>query len=281
MLTHDQREFFSEHGYLVVPQLIPREQVDAVVDAIWTFLDFDRNNPSDWYREPHRPNGMVELYHHQALWDVRQNPRMHQLFADLFQREDLWVFLDRANLKPPPNAAAPEYDHPGMVHWDMDVRETPLPYQVQGVLYLDDTAEGEGGFQCVPGVHRWVSKWAQGRPDEEIRDQRLDLRHAEIGAPREIEASAGDFIIWHSALPHGNSRNRSDKPRLAQYVRMFPADPQNTALREQRIASWRERTHPAFQNPRAFPGDPRRREQQSPPAELTALGQRLLGLSDW
>ena len=281
MLTDEQREFFDEQGYLVVPQLIPREQVEAVVDAIWDFLDFDRSDSSDWHREPHRPNGMVEMYHHQALWDVRQNPRVYELFVDLFEREDLWVFLDRANLKPPPREDAPEYDHPGMIHWDMDVRQTPLPYEVQGVLYLVDTAAGEGGFQCVPGVHRWVSEWAQGRADEEIRDQRLDLRHEEIGAPQEISARAGDFIIWHSALPHGNSRNRSDKPRLAQYVRMFPARPQDAELREQRVASWRERMPPAFQNPRAFPGDPRRREQQSPPAELTSLGRRLLGLDDW
>ena len=282
ILTADQRAFFDQHGYLVVPDLIPREQVDAVVDAIWDFLDFDREDSSGWYRPPHRHNGMVEMYHHQAMWDVRQNPRMHELFVDLFGREDLWVFLDRANLKPPPNEACPEYDHPGMVHWDLDVREQPLPYQVQGVLYLDDTAAGEGGFQCLPGVHRWVSEWAQGRADEEIRDQRLDLLHADaMGQAIEVEAKAGDFIIWNSALPHGNSRNRSNKPRLAQYVRLFPAEPHDAELLEQRVTSWRERTHPAFQNPRAFPGDPRGREQQSPPAELTPLGRRLLGLDDW
>ena len=282
MLTDQQRAFFEEQGYLVVPQLIPRELVDAVVDAIWEFLGFDREDPSGWYREPHRHNGMVEMYHHQALWDVRQHPRMYELFVDLFGREDLWVFLDRANLKPPPREDAPAYDHPGMVHWDMDVRQRPLPYQVQGVLYLVDTAAGEGGFQCVPGVHRWVSDWAQGRSDEEIRDQRLDLRHArEIGAPIEVEAEAGDFIVWHSALPHGNSRNCSEKPRLAQYVRMFPAEPGNAELREQRVASWRERAHPAFQNPRAFPGDSRGRERESAAAELTPLGRRLLGLDEW
>ena len=282
MLTDQQRAFFDEQGYLVVRQLIPREQVDAVVDAIWEFLGFDREDPSGWYREPHRHNGMVEMYHHQALWDVRQHPRMYELFVDLFEREDLWVFLDRANLKPPPRGDAPAYDHPGMVHWDMDVRQRPLPYQVQGVLYLVDTAAGEGGFQCVPGVHRWVSDWAQGRSDEEIRDQRLDLRHAgEIGAPIEVEAEAGDFIVWHSALPHGNSRNCSEKPRLAQYVRMFPAEPGNAELREQRVASWRERAHPAFQNPRAFPGDSRGRERESAAAELTPLGRRLLGLDEW
>ena len=103
----------------------------------------------------------------------------------------------------------------------------------------------------------------------------------QIGPPIEVEADAGDFIVWHSALPHGNSRNLSGKPRLAQYVRMFPAEPSNEELREQRIASWRDSAHPAFQNPRAFPGDPRGKEAATPPAELTPLGRRLLGLDNW
>ncbi|MXX80950.1 MAG: phytanoyl-CoA dioxygenase family protein [Chloroflexi bacterium] len=282
MLTDADRDFFDQNGYLVVHQLIPRKQVEAVTDAIWDFLEFDRGQPSDWYREPHRPNGMVEMYHHQALWDVRQNPRIYELFRDLFGRDDLWVFIDRANLKPPPNESHPEYDHQGMVHWDIDVRETPTPFLVQGVLYLVDTREGEGGFQCVPGVHRRAAEISAGISDQDLRHQQLHERFPEqIGPPIEIEANAGDFIIWHSALPHGNSRNLSNKPRLAQYVRLFPAEPSNEELREQRIASWRKSTHPAFQNPRAFPGDPRAKEAMTPPAELTPLGRKLLGLDDW
>ncbi len=282
MLTDADRAFFDQNGYLVVRGLIPADLVAAVTDAIWEFLEFDRNDPADWYREPHRVNGMVEMYHHQALWDVRQHPRVYELFRDLFGRDDLWVFIDRANLKPPPNQAHPEYDHHGMVHWDIDVRRAPIPFEVQGVLYLVDTRQGEGGFQCVPGAHRRAGAIAAGISDEDLRHQQLHERFPEqIGPPIEIEADAGDFIVWHSALPHGNSRNRSDKPRLAQYVRLFPAQPSNETLRELRIASWRESAHPAFQNPRAFPGDPRRREALTPPAELTPLGRRLLGLDDW
>ena len=282
MLSDFDRDFFEQHGFLVVRQLIPREQVQAVVDAIWDFLEFDPNDPSDWYREPHRVNGMVEMYHHQALWDVRQNPQMYELFRELFGQDDLWVFLDRSNLKPPPNEDHPEYDHHGMVHWDLDVRQTPIPFQVQGVLYLVDTRQGEGGFQCIPGAHRRASEIAAGISDQDLRHQQLHERFPEqLGPPVEVEANAGDFIIWHSALPHGNSRNFSNKPRLAQYVRLFPAELADEELREARIASWQESTHPAFQNPRAFPGDPRGKEAESPPAELTPLGRRLLGLDDW
>ena len=177
----------------------------------------------------------------------------------------------------------PEYDHHGMVHWDIDVRETPTPFLVQGVLYLVDTRQGEGGFQCVPGIHRRAAEVASDISDDDLRHQQLHERFPEqIGPP--IEGRSRRRAISSSGtppLPHGNSRNFADKPRLAQYVRCFPADPADEELREARIASWRESSHPVFQNPRAFPGDPRGREAESPPAELTPLGRKLLGLDDW
>jgi ectoine hydroxylase-related dioxygenase (phytanoyl-CoA dioxygenase family) len=40
--------------------------------------------------------------------------------------------------------------------------------------------------------------------------------------PRAIGGRAGDLVIWHQALPHGASPNRGTRPRLVQYVNMFP-----------------------------------------------------------
>ena len=31
-------------------------------------------------------------------------------------------------------------------------------------------------------------------------------------------------VIWHHALPHGASPNHTDRPRLAQYITMYPPD---------------------------------------------------------
>jgi hypothetical protein len=35
---------------------------------------------------------------------------------------------------------------------------------VQGVLYLTDTTEDMGGFQCVPGMHRNLEDWIKTQP---------------------------------------------------------------------------------------------------------------------
>jgi hypothetical protein len=67
--------------------------------------------------------------------------------------------------------------------------------------------------------------------------------------------------------------------RLAQYITFTPANEGDVALREERIASWRERQAPTGY---AFPGDPREWERtRYPAAQLTALGERILGLRGW
>ena len=44
---------------------------------------------------------MVEVYNHQYLWDNRMERRVYDSFVDIWDREDLWVAIDRANLNPP------------------------------------------------------------------------------------------------------------------------------------------------------------------------------------
>ena len=282
-LSDQDLAFFDQHGYLVVRQAVERVRREAVAAAIWDFLGMDRNDPQDWYRPPHRTNGMVEMYHHPSMWDVRQDPLLYEAFSQILGRPDLWVSLDRANMKPPPHPAHADYAHPGMVHWDIDIRQRPLQLQVQGVLYLSDTPAGAGGFQCVPGFQRRAEQWVSGRPEEEIlrsQDVReLDASEFENVIP--IEGEAGDFIIWHSALPHGNSPNDSNQPRLALYITMYPQRSAEPELAANRIASWNDRSCPSFQG-RAFPGDERAWEPAHYEAPvLSELGKRLLGVDPW
>lgn len=91
---------------------------------------------------------------------------------------------------------------------------------------------------------------------------------------------AGDLLIFNSLLPHGIRPNRSlDKVRIAQYVSMVPAQEHDQAIVDWRITSWKNRIAPEGY---AFPGDPRNWEQiRYPKADLTELGEKLLGLKKW
>ncbi len=271
VLSAEDRTFWEKNGYVVIHNAVPQENLEAVVNDIWDFLGVDRNDPESWYKAPISKAGMLEMYHTQSLWNNRQYPRVHQAFADIWNREDLWVSFDRANMNPP---ARPEWDYQGMVHWDVDTSQNPIPFFVQGVLYLEDTSAEQGGFQCVAGFHNRFAEWVKTQPED--RDPwHPALEGLEV---KTIPGKAGDLLIWHNLLPHGNSRNRSTKPRLAQYITMSPAKEGDEETRQYRINAWRERKPPRG---KAFPGDPRGFEQNRPSAELTELGKKLLGLERW
>lgn len=270
------RTRIESHGYVIVPRVVPPNLLDAVVDDIWGHVGADRADRESWYKPGIvASTGMVEMYHYQSMWNVRQHPRVHEIFAEVHGTEKLWVSIDRTNLKPPADPAHPEHDHKGFIHWDTDTSKYPeIPFRVQGVLALTETTADMGGFQCVPEIYRELGAWIARQPAD--RDpRRPDLAGYTIS---KLAMQPGDLVIWTTLLPHGNGHNVSNRPRLAQYVTMNPADEANAELREARIDCWRTNRP---MSARAFPGDPRGTESGKPPAELTSLGRKLLGQDPW
>lgn len=278
VLSEDDWYFWLENGYVVIKNAVPREQALKTAAFIWDFEGKDANDPETWYTpslsemkmKELTNTGMVEVYNNQALWDNRQYPKVHQAFADIWGTEKLWVTIDRANLNFP---IRPGHEYKGFIHWDYDPETKPQ--NVQGVLALaDQTDENMGGFQCIPELFRNYDTWKLSQPED--RDH---FKPDTTGfTPTKVKMEAGDLLIFNSSQPHGIRVNNSDKVRVAQYISMMPAEEDNDAIREWRISSWKERKSPeGF----AFPGDPLKREQDHPVAELSTLGKKLLGLENW
>lgn len=282
VLSAEDWAFWRYYGYVVVKRAVSREQARATADFLWAFEEKDPDDPSTWYAPPRAEmemkelvgTGMVEVYNHQLLWDNRQTPRVYEAFVDVWGTEKLWVTIDRANLNVP---IRPGYEYRGFIHWDYDPETNPQ--QVQGVLALNDqTDPGMGGFQCIPWLYRNYHEWKKTQPDD--RDYfKPDISGLEEHLVK-VPLEAGDLLIFNSQLPHGIRPNHSgDQVRIAQYISMMPADEGNESLRQWRINSWRHRIAPEGY---AFPGDPRNWEQtRYERADLTELGERLLGLRSW
>lgn len=282
VLSEADWEFWRHNGYVVVKQAVSREQAQRTADFLWEFEDKDPHDPETWYTAPRAEmqmkeligTGMVEVYNHQRLWDNRMTPRVYDAFVDIWGTEELWVTIDRANLNFP---MRPGHTYEGFIHWDYDPETRPQ--NVQGVLALaDQTDENMGGFQCIPELFRTYDTWKLTQPADRDRFQ-PDITGLEAHLVK-VPLEAGDLLIFHSMQPHGIRPNRSQgQVRIAQYISMMPAEADNEALRQWRIRSWRDRIAPAGY---AFPGDPRRYEQtRYQAAELTELGEKLLGLRAW
>ena len=282
VLSEAEWEHWIQQGYVVIKQAIPRSQALKTATFIWEFEEKDPDDPSTWYTEPRAEmqmkelagTGMVEVYNHQVLWNNRQEPKIYKAFMDVWGTPELWVTIDRANLNFP---SRPGFEQKGFIHWDYD--PDTKPQNVQGVLALSDQTDPEmGGFQCIPWLYRNYEEWKKGQPDN--RDPfKPDITGLEDKLVK-VELEAGDLMIFNSLLPHGIRPNRSkEKVRIAQYISMMPAEPENDALKQWRIHSWKNRVAPEGY---AFPGDPRGWERKKyPTAELTELGSKLLGLHPW
>jgi hypothetical protein len=308
-LTESQYAAWERDGYLVLPGIVPLDLCANAATTIRTFIGADDSRPGTWYtntqdiydarlspRPAHGPCGMVQLYHHATLWALRQHPAVHACFADVYGTERLYVTCDRAHFKPPQSAVHPAWSDAGPVHsglhWDVDTTDRPVPFSVQGVVYLEDTMADTGALRVVPAC----------------RGRLGSIDDSEAVA---VEGAAGSLILWHSATKHGPGRNTSDRPRVSAYIAMLPVDaspflgkrPPDTALslsdsgtlaydedprrprlsRDARIDRW----------PRHLPlldEDPRESEHdRAPPGEeggepfggLTPLGRRLVGLDEW
>eukprot|EP01089_Gocevia_fonbrunei_P007539 TRINITY_DN1870_c0_g1_i3.p1 TRINITY_DN1870_c0_g1~~TRINITY_DN1870_c0_g1_i3.p1 ORF type:complete len:277 (-),score=49.23 TRINITY_DN1870_c0_g1_i3:64-894(-) len=137
--------------------------------------------------------------------------------------------------------------------------------KVQGLLVLADSTENDGGFQTIPGFHKFLPTWAKqikSHPNESfvyVPQEEKFTDHAQ-----KITAKKGSLIVWSSRMPHCNFPNSGSRFRYCQYVKMFStvyAD-----LVESELGQARKKALIARQ-PEEF--------------VVSELGEKLFGLKEW
>ena len=271
MISQAQKQFLAEEGYVVIPEVIPHEVCDAVIQTIMAYTGVDLDDPDSWYLNSSEGHGIVPLHHDQALWNLRQIPAVHQIFASLYGTESLWVSVDRVSYKPPWSASMTEWTQ-APVHWDCDPWQTnELSYQ--GVVYLTDTSADQGAFACVPSIYKSLESYCiQHEADEHRRSPQVadnDLLP--------VEGSRGSLVVFNRLMPHTSVINRSLDHRFVQYVTMQPA---GTEQARQKLAD-------QFLNgmPPQWAINQQIKDQQipepGPVPRLSSLGRKLAGLDRW
>ncbi|ASU34276.1 phytanoyl-CoA dioxygenase family protein [Mucilaginibacter xinganensis] len=217
ILDDEQVDFWERNGYIVLKNAVPKEDCEKTIETICSFIQIDRNNPDTWYNQHHARQGiMVQLFQHPVLEKNRDSPFIRAVFEQLWNRKDIWVTADRVGFNPPETE---NWKFPGpRLHWDTKLN-LPLPFGLQGILYLADTEANQGAFSLVPGFHHRLDSWvgSLGPGADPYKENLYELGCIPIAA------NAGDFIIWHHALPHGSSPNTASKPRFVQYFTYDPA----------------------------------------------------------
>ena len=266
-----QRAELFERGVLVVEDVVPVALCEAVVEATAKFLGVTPDDPGTWYGNCAPGHGIVPLHHGQALWNVRQWPRVHDLFRELHEDDALWVSMDRVSFKVPADGWEGG-SRTSSLHWDTDPR-LPRRAEFQGLVYLRDTADDQGAFCCAPEVYADLPDWVRGRGVAEARE----AVNASGTPIRRIGGRAGSMVIWHRQMPHSSARNDGALPRWVQYVTMDVAGSREERL--ERVRLFEEKRPPEWAVRQEVPGQ--LIPEPGPPTELTPLGRRLVGVEAW
>ena len=218
VLSESDINFWNDNGYIIIKNAITKQDCEETIATICDFIEVDRNTPDSWYKaHPAKQGIMVQLFQHSVLLKNRRSKKIRLAYEQLWNRKDLWVNTDRVGFNPPETK---NWKFPGpKLHLDVSLA-LPVPFGLQGILYLADTAPNQGAFTLVPGFQNKIDGWVKALPPN------VNPRNEDMYAlgTKPIIANAGDFIIWHQALPHGSSPNTSTLPRFVQYINYAPLD---------------------------------------------------------
>jgi hypothetical protein len=266
IFTEAHRDQLDRVGFTLVAGVIPGASATQLLNALRDVSSVDYANPPTWYSLPESYPGIIPSHHHQAQWDIRQNPSLYKVFSSLWGTQNLWVTMDRIGFVPP---LQPGDDEGCTLHWDVDPSGEAT---YQAIVYLTDAGPERAPFHAAPEVFQQLDAWLARMPESFEFGSADFSREPTVSVP----GKAGDLIVWNSKLPHGPGPNRASLPRVMQAVTMLPPSKCGWSLEEQ-VSWWRTKRAPPWW--RDVPGqiDP----EHGAPATLTEHGERLVGVRAW
>lgn len=184
--------------------------------------DLDRkeswdNMPADDAFVPIASRGFFEIYHDDAIAQLRQSVRVYLHYVLIWGRADLWTTFDRLGIKLPGHVESKALP----LHVDQNPNVHPEFRTVQGVLALADCPVERGTFVGVPGSKEFFGRYGSMAKNagEYVELDMSDPRSMPLAdRARPFPLRAGSLISWDSRTTHANSANVSDKTRFVAYI---------------------------------------------------------------
>ena len=222
-LTTADKEFFKEHGYLVVRNVLDQKVIDEALDVLWANMEEDRNNPETWIGKGYRT---VPVGGHDAIKrTVYDNP----VFAMAEEMVGEGLLHTSGGAGPHVNFPNPdrEWREP---RGHLDGYHTPTngvpkgtvgAFTLGATVYLGKVEQRDGGFTVWPGSHKI---WAEYFKYHDIDSLRGGGAPFDIGKSLEITGDAGDVCFWHNQLSHTAGPNVGRRVRIALIGRLRRKD---------------------------------------------------------
>jgi len=262
------KDFFNTEGYVVVRNVSSAQNRNNLVE-----------NMQSVYAPETTKLGFLDLYHDDTLAQMRQDPRLYKVFANLLQNKKLWVVYDRVILQ----KASHDQEDGLPPHVDQNPYKNPDFASLQGMIALRDMDAETGTLALIPKSKNFFYKykrWCTNDQGTYVEYKDDDLDHFQA-----LYLYEGDMVIWDSRTTHSRYRHPDggDKDRLAMLVSFTQAHEENAYHKLLRTNHFKEGT--GWNCPEAglrATAKPRfEMSLRQNPERLTALGEHIYGLTSW
>lgn len=216
-LTSDQRCFYDENGFVVVPSLLTSEEAADLRNEAHAIAEAQGDADATWGSV--RSSGTRLTHCHDVHF---RSAAFTRLLLD-----ERFVGVARAIIGPNVQlhhtkmfVKPPERGSPFPMHQDFSYFPHRDHSMIAAIVHLDDAPDEKGCLRVYPGTHKLGPIAAVGE-DHHLPEDRFPLEGA-----TPVPARAGDAVFFSYLLAHGSGINRSDEPRTTVLVQLRdPADP--------------------------------------------------------
>lgn len=232
MLTHDQIDFYNRTGYLHVPQVFSKTEIDQLSDELdrlvqdWAFTSEGWTGP--WrqvYMNPEvekqsKLTAMHDLQFYSEPWlRAITHPRLTEIVGDLLG-PNVEFHHSTLHIKPPQSG------HPFPMHQDNPFYIHTNGQYVDVLVHLDDTFHENGEIRFLTGSHKLGAlEHVTQMPDRTPCSPHLPTDQYPLEATDPVPAKRGDVVLFSIYTIHGSYINTTRQPR--RLVRVGYRDPAN------------------------------------------------------
>lgn len=236
MLTHEQKQFYRENGYLLVKGLLTRAEAAtyrAACHALAERLSRHKTLDATWgsAREAVATAEKTVILHchdvqfyDAAFARLLVDERFTGVTAEIMETPNVQLHHTKMFIKPP------EKGSPFPMHQDYPYFPHDKNSLIAAILHFDDAPLEKGCVRVVPGSHT-----RGALPHEAAGGWHLPFAEFPLEAAVPCEAEAGDALFFSYLTVHGSGVNVSQEARTTLLVQMRdPEDPPTIKTHESR-----------------------------------------------
>lgn len=200
----------EENGYAVVPGVLSEQECDncwAGIKDYFAKMDVDLDQRPVKYPNIHGIVQHLEVGHAQAVWDVRLNAKVQDVFAQMYGTNDLLCSFDGLCVMQPWR----KFGKKSWMHFDQGPKLQGR-HCVQGYVNIFDSSDSStGSLYVLPGTHKKHAQFFAEHPaaTEKVKSENWyklspDEEKWFGTEPVRVHGPRGSLVLWDSRTVHSN-----------------------------------------------------------------------------